>query len=345
MVDLLLNGFGGTLLAVVLWDAFITIFSLGGAGPLTRRWTSGVWRILLRLHHRRPIHGLLALAGPALLVGILLVWYAGLLLSFFLLFWAQAPTVMDSQSKTPAGALEVLYFVSNTTSTVGYGDFLPQGLPWTFLAGTSAMITTVIITVSLSFVISVLTAAIDRRHLAQNIFSTGVEVPELIRLAHFRNGESPLMPHYISIASQIDRLAQSHVAFPILYFFHNKRPEQSPTRALLLLSDSFFIMSLMPAEERSPEGLTVMLDNAVDAYLEHSSLGLRPSDGSAARARRLYDLVHESIPEESLPPDHESRLQDYVQRRKRLEALCAEDGWLPAPPGQEEQEETDPQEG
>ena len=72
---------GAALVTFALLDALWTTIVPRGADPLTKRIAWGGWVVSVWIHRRRPggAHGLLALAGPAILVAgfparVLLLW-------------------------------------------------------------------------------------------------------------------------------------------------------------------------------------------------------------------------------------------------------------------------------
>jgi hypothetical protein len=81
--------------------------------------------IARRIHSEDRCNNFLGLYGPLSLVFLLLVWAAGLIVSFGGLFWAAAQTPI---SLLPT--LDQIYFSGATFFTLGYGDFVPHK-PWT----------------------------------------------------------------------------------------------------------------------------------------------------------------------------------------------------------------------
>lgn len=91
----------------------------------------------------------------------------------FMVLAAHPGSVIDSTTKAPANAIEILYFTSATISSLGYGEWVPSGPPWTFISTLATLAATIVVTVSLSYVLSVVSAAVERRGLAAGIFAMG----------------------------------------------------------------------------------------------------------------------------------------------------------------------------
>lgn len=320
------------LLAAVLflltaWDAFITIFSVSGAGPVTKWWTQWVWRGLLRFHHRRPIHRMLSLAGPAMLLTGIVLWYVAISASVFLLFAAENGSVINERTREPANLWEKFYFVCSTVSSLGYGDYVPPDFPWTLLAGLAAVAATMVLTVSLSYVISVVSASLGRKELAQQIFGLGESVPDLVRRSGFTQGDSSLKNHFLQLSSAITSHAHHQLAYPVLNFFHNARADHSPARAVLLLSDAFFVMQALPPDRRPPGGLNALMESSITSYIDLLLTGIVAPEGNQ------QDLSHleKAVQDLGGPAEGEAALREkleaYRPRRRKLVALCKEDGW------------------
>lgn len=315
------------LIALTLWDVFITVVSADGAGPLTRFWSDRLWSGLLRVHRRRPVHRLLSFTGPFILLASIVLWYVLLGAGMLLAFAAQPASVIDNATGAPADLAGKLYFVSSTISSLGYGDLVPSGFPWTMAGTLATLAATVIITISLSYVLSVLAAAIERRKLAQSIFGMGATLPGLIARVRLDSPEESLKNYILGLTSEIDHQALNHLAYPILKFFHAESVELSPARALLLLSDAFFVLGRVPDARRAPPGLQGLVESSIDNYVKYTSRNIispRSTQGTAHLVACARDLGVST--EDQAFTD---ALGDYLPRRSGLVALCREDGWPP----------------
>ncbi len=318
------------LLGLVLWDAFITVFSTHGAGPLTGWWTGGVWRVLLAIHQRRPIHSVLSIAGPLMLLGVACLWYTLLSISWVLFFCSGEALVVNNQTKVPATVLEVVYFVGTTLAGVGYGDLVPSRFPWTFWSNFASFTSTVLLTTSLSYLLPIVAASLERKHLAQRIFGIGKTVPEFI--AHSWQGRSSgsLDDYLLSLSTEVDQHAHKHLAYPILQYFHSADENQSPSRALLLFADSIFLISYGTQPQVGPPPSIIKLINAsIDNYTQLASAqAMLPDeeDPSLADSLRLETLEKLDLPTVD-QAEFDLALKGYAQRRSKLVALCEQDGW------------------
>ena len=324
---MLLSIAAALLVILVVWDVFITIFSPNGVGPLTSRWTPIVWAGLLYVHHRRPIHRLLSLAGPAMLFGTIVLWYALLGVGLYLSIAAQPDSVVSNSTGKPVGPAEKIYFVTTTISSIGYGDLVPSRMPWTVVCTTASVLATIVLTASLSYVLSVLAASIERRALAQGVFGLGETAPEFIGNVRLHVAKDSLKEHFTTLCNDVTTQAMKHLAYPVLDFFHTPQPERSLSRAVLLLSDAVFLMGQLPPNQRPPVGLLKLAESSLDSYaaLAHASRG------ASSREDRHPDHLVAAASELGLTDGDraafDAALKEYLPRRQRFVEVCWDDGW------------------
>lgn len=309
---------------LTLWDQFVTVFSTGGAGPLSRLAFRGIWKLLLSVHRHRPIHAALKFAGPAMILLSIVSWYLLLGLAVFLVFIAYPGSVIDGTTSAPANLIETLYFTNTTISSLGYGDWVPSGPPWTFISTLATLAATIVLTVSLSYVLSVVSAAIQRRSLATSIFAMGSSEEEIIQNANLTDSQGSLKNYLLDLSSTIDLQGLRHLAFPVLKYFHATQAELSPARGLLLLGDTVFLLGL--DRSGSFKGITAVLRSSIDNFLQFSRAG-NTEEGSSESERRRLSSVADKLDVEIHESQFAAAFEAYLPMRRRLLALCDEDGW------------------
>ena len=118
------------LLGLVYIDIAIVTLTLGGSGPLTGRVSAWVWSVALYVHHRKPNHSLLQVVGWLILLTTPLVWFSLTWIAWILIFNPIDPSVVNGSTQLPATIWQLIYFVGYTLSTLGLGDYQPQGTVW-----------------------------------------------------------------------------------------------------------------------------------------------------------------------------------------------------------------------
>ena len=299
----------------ILWT---TLWVQGGAGPLTSRLMSLVWRTLRVTIGRRR---LLTLSGPIILVASLAIWISLLWGGWTLLFAGGENALMDTRNAGPVSWAERIYFIGYTIFTMGNGDFSPQGGVWqiaTALAAGSGML---FVTLSVTYILSVLDAVTQKRTFASGVSGLGERSDEILRKSwngeEFRGLELPLN----TFASQLDTLTSNHKAYPILHYFYSARAEHAPVVSIAVLDDLLAILRFGTPERHRPDDLLV--DNArssVRDYLEllHNSF-IEPANRSPP-APALDSLRDAGVPTVS-DREFADSLDGHEERRRQLLAL------------------------
>ena len=330
---------GTVLILTVTIDAFYTVFSNRGGGWLTNVWTSTIWKALLAIHRRFRTHRLLSVSGPGLLLSIVVLWYLMLVVGWACVFGSTDTSVINSDKQLITNFEDKLFFVSVTLSTLGYGNMVPNGPPWTFWGNATAFSGTVLLTASLSYVLAVLQASIERRQLATMINSIGATSEKFIARTWCTPRSQVLNSQLLSIANQIDNHAHKHVNYPILRYFHTGQWRTSPAPALLVFSDAVFLASHgMAADQRPPESLLHVCAESVANYLDQTTAidqsianpacEQEPKGGEddipdAISLDILKNLQLRTVGDE----EYAHQYRSYLDRRKKLVELTREDGW------------------
>ena len=173
---------GVVLLLVALLDALWTTIAPRGAGPLSRWIARAWWAARLGVHRHRAggAHRLLAFAGPALLVIAFLTWVGLLWAGWLLVFSAEPGAVVGSTSREPASLAGRVYYVGFVLFTLGTGDYVPVGGMWEVLSAVASLSGLFVVTLAITYVLSVVSAVAAKRHLAGSIHSLGETPTRLV---------------------------------------------------------------------------------------------------------------------------------------------------------------------
>lgn len=329
-VEAVLTGLGLSVIAVTLYDVVATILVIDHAGPITRVYMRWTWRMLLLLHRARPAHGLLSGIGPVMVVITIVVWYALLAFGTWLILVGHPGAVISSTTRIPADHSQTVYYVTTTLSSLGYGDLIPDGSPWTWFSTTMTLVATMVLTLSLSYVLSVVSAAIGQRSVASGINALGTDPVEWVRVAGNDPGEASTGAYLAGLASQLGHVSAQRRAYPVLRHFHAARRQTASAPAVLLLADALFLMTRLPRGQRPSAGLQAALEAAIDDYTGPHD----PRTSSAPSSSEQVRVVTAQAGELGLDIDDPSwpgALQDHLPRRAMLVAICRDDGWSTDP--------------
>ena len=130
--------------------------------------------------------------------------------------------------------------------------------------------------------------------------------------------------YLLDLSSTIDLQGLRHLAFPVLKYFHATQAELSPARGLLLLGDTVFLLGL--DRYGSFKGITAVLRSSLDNFLQFSRAG-NVTEGSSESERRRLSSVAARLDFEINESQFAAAFEEYLPMRRRLLALCDEDGW------------------
>jgi Ion channel len=266
---------GTVMVVAVFFDALATTMVVGaGAGPVTRRLTGLLWRAALDVVRGRQGSALLGSAGAAILFVTVMVWVALLWLGWSLILLGGDPAVVDAQTKQAAGLSEVVYYAGFTLFTLGVGDYVAAGQPWrvvTAIAGFSGLF---LVTLAITYLVSVVSAVVNRRAVAVHIHALGASAVDIAGRAWTgREFSSAFVQHLVSITEQLSVVAEQHLAYPILHYFHSREPQASAAVAVAQLDDALLLLSAAVVPQARPDDSTVRpVRAAVDRYVATAAM-------------------------------------------------------------------------
>ncbi|GAA3739447.1 hypothetical protein HDA32_002776 [Spinactinospora alkalitolerans] len=314
---------GLAVLVITAREVFMTAVTVtGGGGPVTSVLTSRMWRVVRRL--AGGSHRVLAGLGPAVACGGLFLWISGAWLGWGLLFLSGA-SVEASTSGRPAGAWERLYFVGYSLTTLGNGEFKPAGAGWQLATVLVSATGLTLVTLTLTYIISLVSAVVDQRSVASLVHALG-ETPEEI-CARVWNGDDfrAIVPQLDSLNPAVSKLAQRHLAYPVLAYFHSRRRAEASAPNLAVLDEALTLMCRAVPPGHRLEGLAVTQSRAVIAGLAATVDNGRESP-SAPPVPSLESLRERGIPTVGRA-EFEAVFREHAGRRSALATLVRYQGW------------------
>ena len=318
---------GILVLALVIVDLlWTTIWVDGGGGPLSRRLGKGFWYALRKISSDNS--KILRLAGPMILSLTLIMWILLLWIGWTLVFSADVESILLSQNKNPVTTVaERIYFVGFTLFTLGIGDYIPKKGFWqivtTFATGTGMLF----ITLSVSYVVSVVSGVVQKRAFAKNITGLGNDWVSIVKNSwnghDFRNIDLFLK----DLSSQLIVLTQQHKAYPILHYYHSQDKEQSSAVALALFDEVLTVYEFGVKDENKPNQVWIQEGrSSVTDYLDTLHTVFFKPAPSSPPPLDIKPLREEGLPVKP-PQEFNIALSNLVTRREQLLGLVEQDAW------------------
>lgn len=197
MLDAALTAIGAVVVLAVLADVLITALPLGeGAGPLTDRVLGSLWRWSLRRRPRGSTSRLLSDAGPALLLLNTLLWVLATWVGWWLVFLGSG-AVEEARTGAPASTADVAYYAGYSLFTLGVGDFVADAPVWRVLTALASFGGLLLITLAITYLLSVVSAAVTRRALATQIQALGTTATDMVTGAWSGGSFSPVLVQHL----------------------------------------------------------------------------------------------------------------------------------------------------
>lgn len=317
---------GLVLLIATGYDVIRTVFDVGTrAGPLTGRATRVLWEAVRSLRTRGVSHRVLEAVGINIVISVVAAWILGFWLSWTLIFLGSDRAVVSSMDGRPATLWERAYFTGGGLFSLTIGDFRPDSTGWRLAAGALVASGLGLVTLSITFLVPVVAAAGERRHVATYISSLGGS-PEEIVLSNW-NGTSlrEFYDHLLNLMPLLTDLAQKHYAYPVLHYFHSSNRDSAIAPNLAALDEAMTIVEHGIGEDVQLPGCMRAARRAVNLFID--TLHLYPSgNGENPMAPRLTRLREAGVP---VVDDLEflQALNGLIGRRQLLLATVREDGW------------------
>lgn len=329
MPSAVLVALGALLVLAVLVDVLATTLTLGeGAGPLTRRILAFLWRWSLLLSRRGTRSRLLANAGPVLLVLTVLFWVLVTWGGWWLVFLGSG-AVEDAQTGSPASVADVAYYAGYAVFTLGLGDFVADAPAWRVLTSVASFGGLVIVTLAITYLLSVVSAVVTRRALATQIHALGATATEMVIAAWSGAAvSSAFVQHLAGLTGPLATVAQQHFAYPVLHYFRSRSADESAPVAIAVLDDALLLLDAAVDPSVAPDPLVVQpVRRVIDRYI-------RTVRGTSASREAeqpppppsVTPLLRAGIP---LAPaaGREDRLLAECERRRDLQRLVHGAGW------------------
>jgi hypothetical protein len=317
-------GFG--VLAYAFFDVLHTTLVLQGAGPVTSRLSRATWRMVLRVGRIRRSHRILSFVGVFIIVEVLVTWICLVWLGWFLVFLGGDPSVVEADARSPAGFWDLAYYTGYTISTLGVGDFIPTATPWQIFTAVASGSGFVLFSLSISYVVPIVSAAAQTRQLAEYVAALGRTGPEV--LVNGWNGRDflALEPHLIALTPMVALLSQHYLAYPVLHYFHSPDPDSATPVSLAALDEALTLLDVGVADEARPPKIDLLpLRKSLSVLLEHLNVGyVRAGELPPLPARD--ELAGWGIPLSS-EEDYSRDMHWFDGRRRVLQAWLVNDGW------------------
>lgn len=328
-MSILLILLGALLVGVALLDALWTTIAPRGAGPLSKRVARGWWSLSLWVHRSRKggAHGLLAFAGPALLVVAFLTWVALLWTGWLFVFSAESGAVVASSSNEPASLAGRIYYVGFVLFTLGTGDYVPTGGAWEVLSAVASLSGLFVVTLAITYVLSVVSAVAAKRQLASSIHSLGSTPAEVVCRAWDGSRFGGLDQRLVAVSENLGMHTQRHLAYPVLHYFHSHERDTALGPNVAVFAEALLILAegVEPGARPAPAVLEPAR-RTVRSFLETLSGAFISASADAPPAPDIAPAASVGVPTRATGR-FEAAVEAEEYYRRLLQGLVEDSGW------------------
>ncbi len=265
----LVQALGVALCAAGLADLYGTVlYPRTGVNLISARLAQALWMMFRRIARggRRIRAGVLSHAGPVIVIADVLVWVMGPLVGFALIVWpALGEEITNPLGSTSVGFADALYYSGATISTLGYGDVVPTTAGYRLLAVAEACLGFSILTLSVTYLLSVY-SALQRRNifaLALHHRSGGADSPAELLARLIPGGDARSAGDRLAeLSRSLHDLYESHHLYPVLHYFRFKRDFYAMAHMAGMVADTAALIRVLLPADRYPLVNSAEVDEA-----------------------------------------------------------------------------------
>ncbi|MFN2557942.1 MAG: hypothetical protein ABR592_13940 [Nitriliruptorales bacterium] len=325
MTSIVLPATGAVLLVAVAYDLIRTVFDVGqGGGPLTGRTSKALWWCVLALRRWGFSHRTVERFGIGVVLSVGVTWLVAMWIGWTFVLNGTVNALVETGTGRPASFWERAYFVVTSLFVLGPGEFQGGTTGWRFVVGGTAVTGLLVVTLSITYLLPVIESASQRRQLAAAISSLG-DTPQDIILSVW-NGSNvlELHDHLTTLLPSITAMGQSHLAYPVLHFFHSSTGRTAIAPAIAKLDEALAIIRYgLEATERESSSFTAVR-RAIGEFLP--TLQIFKVGNEVPPTPQLDRLRHQGVPVRE-KEEFTDALEADNDRRRLLLATVQEDGW------------------
>lgn len=326
-VQLVLLVGGLALVLLATYDTTATVLAVSSsAGPVSGWLSRRVWRLVLALPRQHLRHRVLRRIGPLTLLLTLAVWLA--------LAWAGWACVLASSTASvrlaaghgaaPLGE-RILFAGASIIGRVQWTE--PGSGVWRVVALAASLHGIFMLSLSVSYLVPVASAVAEKRKLAGHISTLGTSPVEIVLQAWNGRDFGELHQHLIALVPDVSLLAQRHLAYPLVHYFHSSARVWAAAPALAGLDDALTLLWYGVEPDRRPDAVALRtLRTAILELLDTLRADFLRTLPEAPPAPDLGAVRRGGVPVVDDAAFRED-VETLSRRRALLRALVEHDGW------------------
>ncbi|MGB3468623.1 MAG: potassium channel family protein [Cyclobacteriaceae bacterium] len=322
---------GLCIVVLTILDILYTVLAPNGAGYLAGKITFYIWRISLKIAGYDHRSKLLCNVGPYMLLLIVQIWVLLIWVGNAIIIYSDPHSLYNStQQQYQEDFISNLYFSGYVLSAMGHGDYSPSNGWWKAYTAFISFTGVVFITLAISYLLPVIQAVTDKRTLSLRISSFG-NSPEDILKKNWKNDHFEyLVKELKDLKPAIFSLAQQHMAYPIIHYFHSKDRNESAPINIATVDETLTILRSLLKDNSTESTLIndlVSTQSAITYFLSTLKSGHIKPGNDEPEVPGLDYINDFDLPERCSVEEIKSTFRKHRKRRKLLLAYIQNDAW------------------
>lgn len=309
---------------VTACDFFYTTVSFNGAGIMTRTISEKIAAAFLWTNRKTRSRYLLKFSGLTHILIQVALWIGLMWFGLFLMLMSDPAAVLHVPSGAPANAVNKFYFSGYVLSTLGNGDFIPNGDEWKITVAVFSFTGFIFITTAMTYIMNLTSAVIHKRKLSLFISNLGETPEEILVNTYTGNGFERLTNIATNLQQMINEHSQNHYAHPGVHYFYSIPRSESLSLNLRNLSEALSLIQSHIKKDQSLEQDLHPLRDTIDKFL--STLQHHFIKKPEVNIDAMPDI--EYLQKNNIPLKNQSSQQpEDKERRILLIGLLQSTGW------------------
>ncbi len=312
----------------IAFDFLYTTLSFNGAGFMSRMLASAVSTVFLFFCKRSDSREFLKFSGLIHVLCSVTLWISLLWAGLYLIMLSSNLSIVNTASYIPADPLNKFYFSGYILSTLGLGEYIPNGHFWQIVTVLFSFSGLIFITTAITYLINLNSAVLHKRSLGLYISNLGESPDEIIINTYSEGSFERLIKYVPSLQAKINRHNQNHYAYPISHYFYSTSREESLVVSMAALSEALTVIKFHIDKKASVDKDLHPLHHSIHEFLKtiEQSFAVKASnyENISVDRKKLNERGISFIDDTSIG---DKKKESTEKRRKLFSNLLKSSGW------------------
>jgi hypothetical protein len=309
-----------------IYDMSITVLGSQGAGVLTDYSTKILWSFFLKITENNGLSPVLQYGGIFIIITIMASWIILLWTGTTLIFLYKPTAVVDSITNQPVDLSAIVYFSGYVLATLGNGDLKPGGPISRFVANILSFSGLIFITMTVSYLMNVLSGDTQKRKLSKTIIALGYTPFQISQNLLNKDYIDAMESQLAMIGDNIFALSKNLESYPILHYYHTSRFSESMNLNIVMLDEALSLIFCAHNHDKIyKKPLLLFIRKGINSYLQTQQEHINRLSSKIPSLEHIEEMDWSgfSIPRKTIVENYEK----IKHRRTILQTLLEQSGF------------------